>query len=53
MCDVKPNPRCFTHYEPRYNAAKDAYQEALDDFESKDKAGTLTDEDFDNLTAAF
>lgn len=53
MCDVKPNPRCFTHYEPRYNDAKDAYQEALDDFESKEKAGTLTDEDYDNLTAAF
>lgn len=53
MCDVKPNPRCFTHYEPRYNDAKDAYQEALDDFESKEKAGTLTDEDYDNLAAAF
>lgn len=53
MCEIKPWPRCFSHYEPRYRAAKKKYRDALKKTEKKAKEGPLTDEDRQNLTDAF
>lgn len=53
MCDWKPGPRCFTHYEPIYDAAKEKYFELLEEAEKKAADGTLTDEDRLKLQLAF
>ena len=44
MCEVKPFPRCFTHYEPRYNDAKDA-QADLKQIQVQDEEGARRWED--------
>lgn len=53
MCDWKPGPRCFTHYEPIYDAAKEKYFELLEEADKKAADGTLTDEDRLKLQIAF
>lgn len=53
MCDWKPGPRCFTHYEPRYRAALDAYSEALRKVRVLAESGKLTDADRLALQNAF
>lgn len=53
MCDWKPGPRCFTHYEPIYTDAKEKYFDLLEEAEKKAADGTLTDEDRLKLEVAF
>lgn len=53
MCDWKPGPRCFTHYEPRYNAAFEKYLEELENIHALAQEGELTDEDLKAFNAAF
>lgn len=53
MCDWKPGPRCFTHYEPIYDAAFEKYLEELENIHALAQKGELTDEDLKAFNAAF